>query len=344
MEKNLIALVGDLHFSGSSFETVGAAWEKVVDTCINEKVSTVFLLGDIFDSANIASHRIPLGTIIDSFNKPLLKLAKNNINVFILVGNHDLASSNHGHSLTYLKDINPFIKVIDEPEIVTVGTKKVGMFPWIKNQLIKEEDFSIGVTNYLAMVIDKFKKESIDILTGHIELSNYNLNSYRMVGNKYSVEQKTITDICPFIYLGHYHKGDEFYVGSLTHLTFNDCGNIHGFIIQDLLTNKVTKVNIDSPEYKIIKIDSVEEIPVELDTFNQYRLDINDEIDLDNIKKLLADNVQIKLIKKEEKNTEEQIEEISLNEIALFEQYAVIKNYEKKVTEEVLKRISSLVG
>lgn len=341
MEK--VAYIGDLHFSGSNYIQVGKAWSDTIDICIENKITTIFVLGDVFDSSNIASHRIPLGTIISSFNSPLLRAIDNNIVVYLLVGNHDLASSNHEHSLSYLKNMNTKIHIIDEPTILTLENKKIGILPWIQNKLINDEDFSRGVQELISRTFSSFSDNNIDILLGHIELSNYNLNNYRMVGNKYSIEPSRIKDVCKNIYLGHYHKGDDMYVGSLTHLTFNDCGNKHRFLIHEFTTNIVTEVNVESPEYKIIHIEQESDIPTELDTYNQYRLDIKESLDLDSVKHLLNNNIEIKVLKEKEEGIQDINEELVLNEIELFKKYASIKKYEDKNIEEVLSRLEKII-
>ena len=338
-----VAYIGDLHFSGNNYEILGKSWEEALTKCIENNVTTVFVAGDIFDSSNIVSHRTPIGTIVKYFKDPMINAVNKGITFYLLVGNHDLTTSNHEHALEIFNNINPNIIVVDEPLVVNVGgVKKIGLMPWVKNQLITTEDFSEGVQEYLKETFSNFKSSGIQTLVGHIELSNYSVNGYRMTGNKYSVTEQELLSICNEIYLGHYHKADKYYIGSLTHLTFNDVGNLHRIIIQDVSTNEITSIDIPCPEHKIINIDDVSLIPKELDKYNKYRLDIKDTIGISEIKHLLSDNVEVKIIKEEHviARTEE---EIKLDEISLFKEYAKLKGYDEEKTNRVLLKLEKLV-
>lgn len=334
-----VAYIGDLHFGGNNYQVINKSWSTVVKECISRKVTTIIIAGDIFDSSNIASHRTPLGTIIKAFNEPLLEAVNNGITCYLLVGNHDLTSSNHEHALAYLKGLNSKIIVIDEPTTISIDSKKIGLMPWLKNDLVKSEDFTEGVADLIDETLSNFYTDCLDVFVGHVELSDYVVSGYRMTGNKYSIPEDKISGIAKSVFLGHYHKADKYYLGSLTHLTFNDVGNAHHFIIQDLTDMSKEVISVDCPEFKIINIPSVYDIPKELDNLNRYRLDIKDGVDLDSVRHLLSNNVEIKLIKEDHLVSDKELDAISLNEEDLFKEYASEKGYDEETINEVLKRL-----
>ena len=137
---------------------------------------------------------------------------------------------------------------------------------------------------------------------GHVEVANYQVNNYRLVGNQYSVDLSKLQEITPNILLGHIHKPDDIYVGSLTQLTFNDVGNTQGFVVYDLNTSEKVRIPVTAPEYKILGIDSVEDLPETLDGNDFYRLDVDMSIKVENLKSLLENNnITFKLVDKSKK-------------------------------------------
>lgn len=210
------------------------AFKKVIDFIKKEKVDYLFISGDLYEEENIRR------TTIDYINN-LFKEIKNT-KIFISPGNHD----------PYLK--NSYYSVYNWAENVKIFTEKV--------EVIEYEDVNIygyGFNNFEMNEnqLDKIKienTEKMNILITHGDIytdSNYNKIEKNKL-NKFN-----------YVALGHIHKRDEYYPGSLIALGFDEPGE-HGFYF-----GETTKLN--GKEFlnkKFIKIDEKEFIKKEINITN----------------------------------------------------------------------------
>lgn len=239
--------IADVHFD-IPFRTLGEranlgqqrrieqrqAFKKVIEFIKKESVDYLFISGDLYEEENIRK------TTIDYINN-LFKEIKNT-KIYIAPGNHD----------PYLK--NSYYSVYNWAENVKIFTEKI--------EIIKNDNVNIygyGFNNF-EMNENQLNKinieepEKINILITHGDI---------YTDSKYNKIDKTNLIKFNYVALGHVHKRDEYYPGSLISLGFDEPGE-HGFYFAE-----TTELNGKKfLNKKFIKIDDREFIKKEIDVTN----------------------------------------------------------------------------
>ena len=212
------------------------AFKKVIDFIKEEKVDYLFISGDFYEEENIRK------TTIEYINN-LFKEIKNT-KIFIAPGNHD----------PYLK--NSYYSIYNWSENVKIFTEKV--------ELIEYEDVNIygyGFNNFEMnenqlenIKVENVKKMNILVTHGDI----YTESDYNKI-------DKNKLKKFNYVALGHVHKRDEYYPGSLIALGFDEPGE-HGFYFGET-------IKLNGKEFlnkKFIKIDEKEFIKKEVNITDIY--------------------------------------------------------------------------
>ena len=124
-----ILTIGDPHFKVSNIEETDIMCNEIIKVCDERKPDLIVILGDILDRHELI-HVSPLSRAIDFFKK-LLEL---NIELFILIGNHDLKNNKQ-----YLSDEHPFtslkllnnLTIVDKPLYKIINNFKFTFVPYI---------------------------------------------------------------------------------------------------------------------------------------------------------------------------------------------------------------------
>ena len=254
------------------------AFKNVIEFIKENKVDYLFISGDLYEQEYIKK-----STIIYINN--LFKEIKDT-KIFITPGNHD----------PYIN--NSYYKLFDWSDNVKIFTENV--------EKVEIGDICIygyGFNNY-EMNLNQLKninidnKNKINILITHGTIINGNeLNGIYNPISKNELLNKGFD----YIALGHIHKRDEFYPGSLISMGFDELGE-HGFIYGEINNKKInTKfIKADKRELKEINFD-ISNIYSEDELIEKLNL-INTENNLYKIN-LIGErnfliNLDIKLIKK----------------------------------------------
>lgn len=346
-----VAITTDLHFKGDKLTDLTKAWEQTIDYCITNSIPNLIILGDIFEHSNISTHRVSVGTITKAFLEPLLQYATfiektfpNVGMIYVLEGNHDQSGASQDSSLQFLRGIRKNIKLVDLPEIVTIDNKLIGMLPWISQKQVKDSDFTVGVQKVVSNVLTEFKSKNVDYLMGHVRVDGYDLSGYKMVGGHYSIKLADLLSVTKNLYFGDIHKPDDYYVGSLIQNSFGDVDNFQGFIVLDTETNTKTRVSVSSPEYKVIKIKTIEDLPISFSDVDYFRLDVDSKIDISLLAPILKySNVKTKTVSdKEESNTLESLNIVNLDELSLFKEWLVSTEFTDDKKQSLIKKVEGL--
>lgn len=215
------------------------AFKKAIEYVKENKVEYLFFTGDLYESQHVRSSTIEY--INNLFKEiPFTK-------IFITPGNHDPYTKNSYYAtFNWEKNVKIFTSSLEIVENDAVDLYGLGFSNY---ELRTNEINNVTIKN----------PSKINILITHGDI--YNESNYN------PIDLKSIKDKFDYIALGHIHKRDEYYPGSLISLGFDEPGE-HGFIYGEIDENKHISTTF-------IKADDKELIRKEIDVSN-----INSEEDL----------------------------------------------------------------
>ena len=224
----MIAIVGDLHFGmrlndDRYLEFQINAWKAFIADLKKKKVDRIIMLGDFFDDRNYISVKI--------LNIILNEIIKNNITMIMLVGNHDALYKNtnrvNAPELLFGKTKN--IRIISEPEEITIDGEPILFVPWIN----KENQ---------ATAIQAIKDTTAKTCFGHFELTGFEMTNGIVC--RAGIQPKLLKKFDRVI-TGHFHLkqtiGNVFYIGSFYQQTWTDFRDQKEYWLMDLKSKAMTK-------------------------------------------------------------------------------------------------------
>jgi hypothetical protein len=260
MNKPLIAVIGDIHFShsGHSHEKFAQQMrffdEQFFPYLLKHNIKDVFQLGDLFHDRNRVDW-----FILNELKRRFFKwFDDNSVQLHLLCGNHDTIFKNtlEHNSLTETTQEFKNITVYTEPTIINCQTYKIGVNPWI---------------------IDK-KNPNItakaDIILGHFNITG--LPMMKGITSKDGIDIKAFKKY-KLVLSGHFHIRsitDNFHMlGTPMQLTWNDFNQDKGFMvlddkfnyeyIQNEINPQFVKLYYDNGDISVIGLDHTE-IPCSL--------------------------------------------------------------------------------
>jgi|TARA_R110002074_G_scaffold65446_1_gene155523 DNA repair exonuclease SbcCD nuclease subunit len=226
-----IALVTDLHFGArNDSKRVHDYFQKFYDeiffpTIKERGIDTVIDLGDTFDRRKYISFS-SLKRAKNMFFDPL---AEHNIQMHVLVGNHDAYYKNtlEINSVDLLMEEYDNITTYLRPDVIELGNCEIMMVPWICDAN-EEETFVMA------------DKTSAQVLFGHLELSGYEMYKGGIIDHGISDQWLKKFDL---VCSGHYHhksvNGCINYLGTAYEITWSDYDDQKGFHIFDTETRQI---------------------------------------------------------------------------------------------------------
>ncbi|SRR6266403_3459037 len=211
-----------------------------------KKGDRLFILGDVFDNRSHLNLKV-ISYALDIFDW----LEENDIQIDIILGNHDLynSSSSEFNSLKILSR-HRNVTIHSVPTVVNIGTKKALMMPYFNDVDEQKEELKKyqGKVNYLFCHSD---------LAG----AKNNINSGPLTHGPSVADFVTF----PQVYASHIHLHQKLqnftFIGCPYHLDRNDKGDKKGIYIVDIETGKEKFIPNDrSPEYKNIEIVTIEDV------------------------------------------------------------------------------------
>jgi DNA repair exonuclease SbcCD nuclease subunit len=225
-----VAIITDQHF-GARNDSIHFLdyYEKFYKdtffpTLDNNGINTVLILGDTFDRRKYVNFYSLKRTKEMFFDE----LAKRNIQVHMLAGNHDtyFKNTNEVNSVDLLLREYDNINVIDTPQTIHLNYGEIShdvcMIPWICPE------------NY-AQCLEEIKNTSADVCMGHFEIAGFAM--HRGMPSQEGLDRGIFRKFdCTFS--GHYHHRSNadsiFYLGNPYELTWQDHNDIRGFHLFDL--------------------------------------------------------------------------------------------------------------
>lgn len=192
---------------------------------IENKIDRVYQLGDLFDRRKF----INFNSLYQCRKYFFDKLRDNNIKLFTLLGNHDIAYKNtlEVNSSQLLLNEYKNVFVIDKPDVEVIDGVAIDIIPWICDDNQKE-------------VFDYIERSKAQICFGHFEIDGFEMDRGNVYHGGLDKSKLSKYDV---VLSGHFHhKSDDgqiFYVGTPYEITWSDYNDPRGFHIFDTKTREL---------------------------------------------------------------------------------------------------------
>lgn len=256
-----LAIITDLHLGcrGDSKIFLDAHerfYENIFFPTIDEhSITTVLNLGDTFDRRKFVN----FNTLIRSRNMFFDPLSSRGIEYHAITGNHDtyFRSTNEINSIDLLlSEYKTFNLYINEPVLLTFGSSKIMMVPWLTPE---------NEVNSLKFIA----QNEADVLAGHFDIVGFEMMKGQLCDH--GLDRKLFNKF-EQVWSGHFHHpskhGNIEYLGAPYEMTWTDYNGVRGFHIFDTETRKLTrihnpyrmfhKIHYDDSDLLIEEIESLE--------------------------------------------------------------------------------------
>ncbi len=256
--------LADLHL-GKKITLANIEYDFYIEKILNEiieltklrEISNIFILGDIFDNYN------PPASSVKIFYNFLYKISKNNVNSFIITGNHD-SNDKLLEAKSFLEEKNIFIftKVNENFDVegknfsikgnkIDFGTYKVLMLPFVS---------SARVGKSISLCLDsEINLGSADILFMHQAVDDFK-GFFEDISNEYYFTKKFLSKKFKKVISGHIHKNMEIenilYIGNIFPVSvkeaFRDKEKCLYFMDRNFNFEKIT---LEAQQFEIEEVD-----------------------------------------------------------------------------------------
>lgn len=214
---------------------------------IENKITKVIHLGDIFDKRK----QINVYTLHIWKEQIFNWLRDNNIQMDILLGNHDtfFKNENNVNSVEELLSHYDNLKIYSNEQVVDLFGTKVHYVPWI-------------TPNNLQNVKNILTKSQAEICMGHFEIQGFTAHVGAEVESAWYAHD--IFNSFDYVFSGHFHTkatiGNIHYLGSPYQMSWGDFGSKRGFHTFDFQTRTLDFIeNKENIFYKINYDDSIDD-------------------------------------------------------------------------------------
>lgn len=252
-----ILIAGDIHFSqySSILRRRGTYFSKRLENCINsvnwveqtaeeERCDRIIYLGDFFDRADLNAEEI----------SALKEIQWSDIPKQLIVGNHELGSSNGEYNTAQVLDLLPNFEIISSPKAERVEDNYLLFLPYIF------EGDRKAFNEYLTQ----------NVSSSHLYVFSHNDIKGINYGAFISKEGFDLDELvnCDYFFNGHIHNGQKLTskvinVGNLTGQNFNEDAfkYTHNIYVLDTGSNVIES---HTNPY----------------AYNFYKIEINDTLDI----------------------------------------------------------------
>lgn len=236
--------------------------DVILDLVEKEKIDKVVFLGDLWSVVGDNMSCQTLHAVTEFF----YKFAEKHINIYAIVGNHDLGSHIGNR---YSHKLKPFMSwtnmyVYDKPTI----TENFVYMPYC----ISDEQ----AQTFLENIPDKENK----IVFSHLEIKGFPLGNG--IETQHGVELSLLKQF-KMVLQGHYHCGGSLgkniqIAGSTQRLSFKDQGKARdNILIYDTETNTVERRSFNCPDWLTFTDDNIDDI-LKISNDNYVKLDITTDL------------------------------------------------------------------
>lgn len=253
-----VAIITDQHFGARNDSMVFLNYyqkfydETFFPTLKANGITHVLDLGDTFDRRKYVNYY----TLLRSKKMFFDKLAENNIELTMLVGNHDtyFKNTNDVNSVALTLGEYSNITVIDRPQTIHLNYEDIKsdvlMMPWI------------CADNYEESMQNLINTQA-EICMGHFEIAGFTMHRGMQ---SHDGLNKDLFKKFDMVFSGHYHHrsddGHIYYLGNPYELTWQDYNDPRGFHLFDLDTRKLEFIkNPNRMFYRFEYDDSDGQVP-----------------------------------------------------------------------------------
>lgn len=310
-----VALITDLHL-GYKENTIQSKMmydtlDWFFDYIQKQNIKNIFVLGDIFNSRT----NIDFMTIKNTYDHFINPIIQNNINAYIIAGNHDCyyKNTNEIYSVELLFSHIQNLRLIkNNSETIICGNSTFHLVPWLSPD------------NY-ETCMENIKNSTDDYLLGHFEINGFTMVKGIKCQNGISSE---IFKKFKKVFSGHFHLNDDqnniCYIGTPYEKDWNDRGEKKGFYILDLDNNQYEHVLNPNNFHIVVEYNNGFDIPIEtlkdknvkvivnnIDKQSKFDKDILELQKNNPYKTTIIENTQTLIV--ENKNEENSIEEVQFD-------------------------------
>lgn len=219
-----IAILGDVHWGCRNdlpvfYDHFDVFYTRFIEDLKRLNITDVFQLGDLFDRRKYMNFR----TLTESKRILFDRLRDNNINLHVLIGNHDiyLRESTEINSPSLLLQEYNNITIYNNPTTVVIDGTSIDIIPWICKD---NEDEVIKFIN----------DSTSDLCFGHFEIQTFSMYKGMEAHDGLS---PSIFEKYELVCSGHFHtksrKGNIVYVGTPYEMVWQDYQDPKGYHIFD---------------------------------------------------------------------------------------------------------------
>ncbi|NMA95649.1 MAG: exonuclease SbcCD subunit D [Clostridiales bacterium] len=257
-------------------------FDSLIGYAIDADVDVVLISGDIF------KNREPSVTEQREFAIRIKRLSDRGINVYIIVGNHDIQNASHKATSVEIHNVLklPGVYVRRSPKIDILDTKRgllqIVALPYMSPNVIDAEgstieELSMDMRNKLCDIVDELRERTNDrlptILMSHYSVTGAVAGSERtiMFGREITLPISCLSkEEFDYVALGHIHKhqvlGENppiIYSGSMDRVDFNEEREAKGFVLATVARGQCEYefIELSTRAFKTIDIEIVHEDP-----------------------------------------------------------------------------------
>lgn len=250
-----IVIVNDQHF-GCRNDSIAFMhyMEKFYSNILNpyiikNNIATVFDLGDTFDRRKYINFYT-----LDFAKKTWFDfLAKNNVDLHVLVGNHTtfFKNTNELNAIDSLLREYANVRVYKSPCDVNIGELDICVLPWINSENHNQ-------------TVEHIKDTKAEVAFGHLEISGFEMDRGNICHD--GLDRKLFHKF-DMVLSGHFHHkssdGQIFYLGNQYQITWSDYGDKRGFHVFDTTTRELEFVENPYKMFHKITYDDKNDITFE---------------------------------------------------------------------------------
>jgi len=226
-----VAIITDLHFGARNDNQAFLDYQEKFYTnvffpALKEKgITTILNLGDTWDRRKY----INFNTLKQVKKFFFDEIAKNDMQMYMLAGNHDTyyKNTNDINSPDLLLNEYKNVTIIDSPRLITIDKTDIAMMPWICAE------------NY-AESMDLINTTAAPLCMGHFEIAGFTM--HRGMTSHGGLDPAVFKRF-DMVFTGHYHhrnnNGHIYYLGNPYELTWNDYNDPRGFHFFDTTTREL---------------------------------------------------------------------------------------------------------